>query len=169
MIPKYRTILYATDLSQNAAHAFRHAIGLARSQNARIHLLHVLPEIDPGVLNYISTVMGEEKLAGLEVEHKDEIRDRIRLRLQKFAKEELADHPEDVERISEIEVRNGNAVAQILETADRIDADLIVLGSHGKGRIKYAFLGSVAEKVLRKVHRPTLVVPLYDKAEGERP
>ncbi|HEY7746773.1 MAG TPA: universal stress protein [Desulfuromonadales bacterium] len=44
--------------------------------------------------------------------------------------------------------------------ADRIDADLIVLGSHGKGRLKYAFLGSVAEKVLRKTQRPAMIVPL---------
>lgn len=160
MIPQYKTILYATDLSDNAAHAFRHAIGLARPGNARIHLLHVLPEVDAAMLNYISTVMGENKLADYELAHKDEIKDQIRLRLHKFAKEELNDHPEDLERIAEIEIHHGNPVVQILDAADRINADLIVLGTHGKGMIKYAFLGSVAEKVLRKAHRPVLVVPL---------
>ena len=160
MIPQYKTILYATDLSDNAAHAFRHAIGLARPGNARIHLLHVLPEVDAAMLNYISTVMGENKLADYELAHKDEVKDQIRLRLHQFAKEELSDHPEDLERISEIEIHHGNPVVQILDAADRIDADLIVLGTHGKGMIKYAFLGSVAEKVLRKAHRPVLVVPL---------
>ena len=160
MIPQYKTILYATDLSDNAAHAFRHAIGLARPGNARIHLLHVLPEVDAAMLNYISTVMGENKLADYELAHKDEIKDQIRLRLHQFAKEELSDHPEDLERIAEIEIHHGNPVVQILDAADRIDADLIVLGTHGKGMIKYAFLGSVAEKVLRKAHRPVLVVPL---------
>lgn len=160
MIPKYKTILYATDLSDNAAHAFRHAIGLSRSDNARIHLLHVLPEVDAAMLNYISTVMGEGKLASYELEHKEEVKDQIRLRLLKFAKEELAGHPEDLERIAAIEVHHGNPVVQILEAADRVNADLIVMGTHGKGMIKHAFLGSVAEKVLRKVHRPVLVVPL---------
>lgn len=160
MIPQYKTILYATDLSDNAAHAFRHAIGLARPANARIHLLHVLPEVDAAMLNYISTVMGEDKLADYELAHKDEVKDQIRLRLHQFAKEELSDHPEDLERIAEIEIHHGNPVVQILEAADRIDADLIVLGTHGKGMIKYAFLGSVAEKVLRKAHRPVMVVPL---------
>jgi nucleotide-binding universal stress UspA family protein len=57
-------------------------------------------------------------------------------------------------------VHHGNPVEQILQMADRIDADLIVLGSHGKGKLKYAFLGSVAEKVLRKTLRPAMVVPL---------
>ncbi|BCR04412.1 hypothetical protein DESUT3_14810 [Desulfuromonas versatilis] len=162
MIPKYKTILYATDLSANAAHAFRHAIGLARSYNARIHILHVLPEVEPAMLNYISTVMGENRLADLELEHKEEVKDQIRKQLHQFAKEELADHPEDVERIADIEIHHGSAVGQILEAADRIEADLIVLGSHGKGKLKYAFLGSVAEKLLRKSHRPALVVPLND-------
>jgi len=160
MIPQYKTILYATDMSDNAAHAFRHAIGLARPGNARIHLLHVLPEIDASMLNYISTVMGEDKLANYELAHKDEVKDQIRMRLHKFAKEELSDHPEDLERIAEIEIHHGNPVVQILEAADRVNADLIVMGTHGKGMIKYAFLGSVAEKVLRKAHRPVLVVPL---------
>jgi len=162
MIPQYKTILYATDLSENAAHAFRHAISIARSFDARIHLLHVLPEVDPAVINYVSTVMGKEKLADFEIVHKTEIKDAIRQRLHVFAKEELADHPEDVERIADIEVPLGNPTVEILAAAERIDADLIVMGSHSKGALKYAFLGSVAEKVLRKSHRPMLVVPLKD-------
>ena len=160
MIPEYKKILYATDLSVNSAHAFKHAISLARRYNAKITLLHILPEVDASTMNYVATVMGEEKLAGFELEHKAEIKDEIRLRLHKFAKEELIDHPEDVERISDIEVHYGNPVAHILQHADGLEVDMIVLGSHGKGALKYAFLGSVAEKVLRKSHRPMLIVPL---------
>ena len=162
MIPQYRTILYATDLSENAAHAFRHAIGIARGFDARIHFLHVLPEVDPAVINYVSTVMGKEKLADLELVHKAEIKDMIRMRMHAFAKEELADHPEDLERIVDVEVHHGNPIVEILAAAERINADLIVMGSHSKGALKYAFLGSVAEKVLRKSQRPMLVVPLND-------
>ena len=120
----------------------------------------MLPEVEPAVLNYIATVMGVEKLADLELEHKDVVLDQIRLRLHRFAKEELADHPEDLERIAGIDIIHGHPVARILEAADRLDADLVVIGSHGKGMVKYAFLGSVAEKLLRKSHRPILVVPL---------
>ncbi|WP_432822626.1 universal stress protein [Trichloromonas sp.] len=162
MIPQYGKILYATDLSVNAAHAFRHAISLARHYGAKIHVLHVLPEVDSSVLNYISTVMGEERLVNLELAHKDEITDQIRMRLHQFAKDELADHPEDLEWIADIEVHHGSPVGQILEVADRLDVDLVVVGSHGKGKLKYAFLGSVAEKLLRKSYRPVMVVPLND-------
>ena len=162
MIPQYKTILYATDLSDNAAHAFRHAIGVARCFGGRIHILHVLPEVDTAVLNYVSTVMGKETLADFELVHKTEIKDAIRQRLHQFAKDELGDHPEDVDRVASVEVHHGNPVVEILAAADRIDADLIVMGTHSKGALKYAFLGSVAEKVLRKSHRPALVIPLND-------
>ena len=47
----------------------------------------------------------------------------------------------------------------ILDVADRLDADMIILGSHTKGRLHYAFLGSVAEKILRKTHRTVVIVP----------
>jgi nucleotide-binding universal stress UspA family protein len=160
MIPAYKTILYATDLTQNAAHAFRHAVGIARCHQARIYILHVLPEMEPAVLNYVSTVMGEDRLADLELAHKAEVQDEIRKRLHEFAKAELADRPDDVDRIASIEIHHGNPAAEILKAADRLNADLLVLGSHGKEALKYAFLGSVAEKVLRKTQRPVVVVPL---------
>jgi nucleotide-binding universal stress UspA family protein len=160
MIPEYRNILYATDLSLNSAYAFKHAISLARRFRAKVTLLNVLPEVDSATMNYVATVMGRDRLADFEIDHKEEIKDEIRRRLHRFAMEELGDHPEDIECIADIEVHYGNPVAQILKYADRLDVDLIVLGSHGKGRLTYAFLGSVAEKVLHKSHRPILVVPL---------
>lgn len=160
MLPVYRTILYATDLSANAAHAFRHAVTLARRFDAGICILHVLPEVEPAVLNYVATVMGEDRLADMELEHKSDVQQDIKGRIEKFAREELGDHPEDVKRIRDIRIHHGNPVARILSEADEVDADLIVLGSHGKGRLHYTFLGSVAEKVLHRAKRPVMVVPL---------
>lgn len=160
MIPEYKKILVATDLTANAEFAFRHAVAMARCHNGEITLLHVLPKVDQAVLNYVSTVMGSEKLAGLEVEHEEEVIESIRQRIAAFAKDELVDHPEDLKRVVKIEVHHGDAVAMILEISDRLDIDMIVVGSHGKGKLKYTFLGSVAEKLLRKSQRPVTVVPL---------
>ncbi len=58
-----------------------------------------------------------------------------------------------------VEVHHGEPAPMILTVADRISADLIILGSHSKGKLHYAFLGSVAEKILRKTHRSVLIVP----------
>ena len=162
MIPTYSTILYATDLTENAAHAFRYAISLAKACDAQIHILHMMQEMDASVVSYVSSVIGEEKLAGIEFDHEKGLREQIRAKLDRFAAEELADYPEELARVASVTVGHGNPVAGILTEADRLSADLIVMGTHGKGALRYAFLGSVAEKVLRKTLRPVLVVPLGD-------
>ncbi|NOR50344.1 MAG: universal stress protein [Desulfuromonadales bacterium] len=160
MIPTYSTILYATDLTENAAHAFRHAIALAKVYDAQIHILHMMQEMDAAVVSYVASVMGEDKFAGLELDHEKEMLAQIYKKLDRFAAEELAEHPDELARVGSIIVHHGNPVAGILAEADRLSADIIVMGTHGKGALRYAFLGSVAEKVLRKTLRPVLVVPL---------
>jgi nucleotide-binding universal stress UspA family protein len=162
MIPKYKTVLYATDLTENAAHAFRHAISLAKEYDAQIHILHMMQEMDASVVSYVASVIGEEKFAGFELDHEKDLREQIREKLDRFAAEELADYPEELARVASIIVHHGNPVAGILTEADRLSTDLIVMGTHGKGALHYAFLGSVAEKVLRKTLRPVMIVPLGD-------
>ncbi|ORJ55027.1 universal stress protein [Geothermobacter hydrogeniphilus] len=160
MIPGYHTLLYATDLSDNSAHAFRHAVSLARRYDAVIHILHVMPAMDPAMESYVAAVMGEEVFVKLEQTNRETLIETIRQRLEKFAADELQDHPEDLQRIAGIEVHYGRPAATILSVADRLDPDLIICGTHGKGLVSHTFLGSVAEKVLRKSTRPILVVPI---------
>jgi len=160
MLPNYKNILIATDLTKNSEHAFKHAVLLARHSKARIHLLHVVPGIDAGFRSYVSSIMGEGKLEEFESRHEEGARTEIKRELEEFARKELADHPDDLERFAGAIVVHGSPVAQILQTADRLDADLIVAGTHGKGALEYTFLGSVAEKLLRKSRRPVFVVPL---------
>ena len=160
MIPEYKTILYATDMTPNAAFALRHAVSIARRYDAQVKVLHVLAEVDSSVVNYVATVMGEERLADFEIQHHKEVAEEIKKRIKSFAAEELNNQEDDLKRIISVEARHGNPIGEILEEADDCSADLIVIGSHGKGALSYAFLGSVAEKLLRKSHRPVLVVPL---------
>jgi nucleotide-binding universal stress UspA family protein len=44
--------------------------------------------------------------------------------------------------------------------AEKTGADLIVIGTHGRGGIAHAVLGSVAERVVQKAKRPVLAVPI---------
>ena len=55
-------------------------------------------------------------------------------------------------------LQKGNPVSQILDVAASLPADLIVMGTHGRGGFDRLTLGSVAEKVLRKVPCPILTV-----------
>jgi nucleotide-binding universal stress UspA family protein len=94
--------------------------------------------------------------------HESEAKTEIKRELNHFAKTELAEVPEDLERFVGAIVVHGNPVAEILKTADNLQADVIVMGTHGKGELGYTFLGSVTEKVLRKSKRPVFAVPLAD-------
>jgi nucleotide-binding universal stress UspA family protein len=104
--------------------------------------------------------MAEGSLDQFESRNEEDALQEIRRRLKKFADDELASHPEDLERVATIEVAHGHPVVKILETADRLNVDVIVMGAHGKGLIEHAFLGSTTEKVLRKTSRPVFVIPI---------
>ncbi len=162
MLPNYKNILYATDLTPNSEYAFKHAVLLARKSQAKIYLLHVVPEIDAGFRSYVSSVMGEGMLESFEAKNEEQARDEMKNKLEKFTQEELANHPEDLKNIAGIEVVHGHAVSQILQAADRHNVDVIVLGTHGKGALSHTFLGSVADKVLRRSRRPVFVIPIPD-------
>lgn len=163
MLPYYKTILVPCDLTPNSEYAFKHAVMLARHNDAKIYLLHIMPQVDSSMRSYISSVLGENKLEELEQNNIQKAKEELKHELEDFAKQELANFPEDLARFSGAEVKTGHPVIKILETANLIDADLIVMGSHGKGVIEHAFLGSVAEKVLKKSTRPVFVIPLPEE------
>lgn len=160
MLPFYKKILVTTDLTPNSEFAFKHAVMLGRRNDAKIYLLHVLPQVDSYMRGYISSILGESQLEELEKNNMKKARDDMKQALDDFAKKELKDFPEDLARFAGAEVAIGHPVIKILETAKRLDVDLIVMGTHGKGAIEQAFLGSVAEKVLKKSTRPVFVIPL---------
>lgn len=160
MIPQYRKIVFATDLSAGAAVVLRHAICVARAHQAEIEILHVLPEFDQSVVNYVSVVMGSDRLADHELAHKDAVAASLSEKMRAFAREELADHPEDLARIERIEVLHGPPASTILSEVRKSGADLLLIGTHGKGRLEYAFLGSVAQKIMRRAEIPVQLVPL---------
>jgi nucleotide-binding universal stress UspA family protein len=63
---------------------------------------------------------------------------------------------------SEGRLEKGKAWRVIGETAERLDAEPIVLGARGLGRVESALLGSVSSAVVLHAKRPVLVVPRYD-------
>ena len=67
-------------------------------------------------------------------------------------------------------LRQGVAWEEINAVADEMDADLIVIGTHGRRGLARALLGSVAENVIRTAHRPVTTIhgPRPEKAPGGR-
>ncbi len=160
MIPSYKKILFATDLSAGAPQVLRNAVSIARAYQGEVEILHVLPKVDQSVVNYVSMVMGTDKLAEHELAHKDDAIEKIREQVKHFAQQELADHPEDLARIQHIEVHHGPPAMTILNEAERFSADLLIIGTHGREKLEYAILGSVAKRVMLHAQIPVLLIPL---------
>ena len=67
--------------------------------------------------------------------------------------------------VAEAHLRMGAVADEIVRLADELEADLVVVGSRGLGRITRALVGSVSESVFRQAHRPVMVV----RAKGSPP
>jgi nucleotide-binding universal stress UspA family protein len=156
---KIDRILVAKDLSNESSHVVRYALELASKFDAHVHVLHVMPTVDTAVLNMVAISMGPDKLAQLNKINEQEMAEKTRQQLKEMIEEEKKIAPFELTREPSVQVHHGEPAPMILTIADRLDVDLIVLGSHSKGRLHYAFLGSVAEKVLHKAQRAVFIVP----------
>ena len=157
MTPKIRKILYATDLSENSAYAFYFAIDYAQKHNANIVILHVVEPISPHARPYIE----RERIVKIEKDDVMEAIEEIKNRLQSFCRRVEGEiGPPCIELVSKTLVPLGHPTEEILNTADREDCDLIILGTHGKGLLAHAFLGSVSSAVLHRTRKPVFIVPL---------
>ncbi|MBD3307860.1 hypothetical protein GF339_15625 [candidate division KSB3 bacterium] len=163
MLPRIRHILYLTDLAKNSAYVFRYAVQLAKRFDAKITILHVVKRIDAAMEIPLLVHLQEDAYHKLIQERERDIIQEIKTHLHTFAETELQDDPEGTDRVAAILVHEGEPVVEILETAARLDVDVLVMGDHSKGVLAHTFLGSTAERVLRHIRKPVLVVPIPKK------
>jgi len=161
MVPEIKKILYATDLSKNSSYAFYYAIQLARKFDAKITILHAIEPIPIYVEAYAATVT-----QGVEEEDRKKTIEHIQQLLQDFCQkvETQMGSPCRV-LVSNTFVRVSYPVEEILKVADDEKCDVLVLGSHGKGLLKQAFLGSVSSAVLHRSRKPVFIVPIPGEKE----
>jgi nucleotide-binding universal stress UspA family protein len=154
MIPKIKRVLYATDLSENSTYAFRYAMNTAEKHDAEIAILHVIDELPAGVRAYSPAINRNIE------ELKNEAIQALNGHLDQFCETEERGKEECLNRIKDVIVKEGYPAEEILRTADEENCDVIIMGTHGKGWITYTFLGSVAERVLRRSRKPVFIIPL---------
>lgn len=154
-----KRILVAKDLSADSLRVLRYALGLGSKFDAEIHILHVMPIIDQAALNMVSLTMGPEKLAAINTRNEAAMAEQTRLQIKTIVLEERQRDNLVLSTEPAVEVHHGEPALMILDSAERLDVDMIILGRHSKGTLRHAFLGSVADKVLRKTQRMVLMVP----------
>jgi nucleotide-binding universal stress UspA family protein len=139
-----RRILHATDFSAASRRAFAAAIRLAKQNRARLCLLHVLVPPSP----FVGTKPPSSYLE-------------LQARARREAMRRLATAVASAERAGvrvEAHLVPGAPAEQILRVAGRWRADLIVIGTHGRSGLGRVFMGSVADRILRRAPRPVLTV-----------
>jgi nucleotide-binding universal stress UspA family protein len=160
MTIEIQKILYATDLSPNSAHAFQYATEFAEQNKAELVILHVLEMMPKHARAYFETFMDRKKENELSRQKIAETIEKISNRLRVFCEKVFSGDPACEYQVASIEVCEGYPAEEILRKANELACDMIVMGAHGKGILSYTFLGSVAEKVLRRARRPVCIIPL---------
>ena len=160
MEPEIKRILYATDLSPNSAYAMRFASKIARQNEAQIIILHVIEKISATAYALLSSYLDQEQIKNRAAEEVRFQTEEIRKRLDLLCEKECDYDPGLVKRVVRIEIREGFPADEILKEAETCNANLIVMGTHGKGVLENTFVGSVAQRVMRRSRRPVFIVPL---------
>ena len=159
MLPAIKRILFATDLSENAAHAFTYAVSLAAASKAEVHVLHVVESLsDDARLTLMMFVQDEATRKNALDRRRDMARESLEQRQDRFWSSLGEDQRALRAHVTELEVVEGFPAEEILRRADRGHFDMIVLGAHQHG-MSHSFLGNTAKRVMRRARIPTLVVP----------
>jgi nucleotide-binding universal stress UspA family protein len=161
MIPQIKRILYATDLTKNSAYAVYFAMDLAMKHDAKVVILHCTRLIPASVFFAETGFPVVQIPLEAKIDEKQMAEDEIKKRLDDFCRK-VGDKigPACSNLVTDIIVRPGYPLEEILNTADAEQCDVIVLGTHGKGWLKQTFLGSTARSVLERSRKPVFVVPL---------
>jgi nucleotide-binding universal stress UspA family protein len=145
----YKRILVAIDGSETSEHAFDTALHLANDNDAQLQPLYVVDNplmaydasgYDPTILRNACIEEGQRLMADA---------------LARMKHENVAGIP----RIVDVAPIGEDISERIRISANEFNADLLVLGTHGRRGFKRLFLGSVAERVVRSASLPVLLVP----------
>lgn len=156
----YKRILVAFDGSEPSQRALNEAIKVAKDGQAAVHVLHVVDEFLVGSTpdaSYMSTTYYAEAIQALQASGRQ-----ILERATQTTREA------GIEIQTTLEETIGSRVADlIVSKAKDWNADLIVMGTHGRRGLRRLVLGSDAEWVLRSTPVPVLFVRAPEEAQTE--
>jgi nucleotide-binding universal stress UspA family protein len=146
IMKRIRRVLYASDFSVASRRAFTAALTIAKSIDAKLTIVYVLPPLVP--------TMPEQYIDAVTFDQLD--KQARRWSAQQLDKLSTAAKRAGVSATTVL--REGDPVEQIVRTGRSTRADLIVVGTHGRRGLPKVFLGSVAERVVATAPCPVVTV-----------
>ncbi|MBR9833195.1 universal stress protein [bacterium] len=149
-----KKILIPIDFSETSLLALDHATHLAKIEGSKVVLIHVLKS------GSYSNILPSLTSGGEGVELRDEISSRMNQIGSKFKADTGVDY--------EIVLAEGNVASQVVDTANELDIDLIMMGTHGVSGFQEFFMGSNAYRVVTAAMCPVLTVQSNTKELGAK-
>jgi len=146
------------DGSEDSFQAVRFLQTLALPRRTKLRLLSVVERV-----RYPSTA--PPSVRGQLVVMLKELEEERRGELDKILERAAAELDDRVTRVTRY-TPTGDPAEEIVATANDFDADLVVVGAHGLGRMARALLGSVSQKVLHNARCPVLIVKERPNSDG---
>ncbi|OQY60047.1 MAG: bile acid:sodium symporter [Desulfobacteraceae bacterium 4572_88] len=170
IVPDIRKILYVTDLSETARYAVRYACSVGNKYQADVTVLHVVPdmleEFSSGAGIDLTEHFGK-KWDEFNARSIDMAKETIHRRIQETSEQITKEIPYCPLTQGNILVEAGNPVTRITSVAEEGNYDLVIMGTHGHGKLEGAIVGSVAGGVISQCFKPVLVVRLPQGEAGK--
>ncbi len=163
LIQEFTKVMYTTDLSPNARHAFGYAAGIANRYNAGITVLHVLEDLSPTTDSLVINMIGQERWNDILKSNQAELLETMKSRLKTFCDGVSSEFPACQFITDDILVRIGNPVEEVLSEVEAGGYDLVIMGAHGRGVLSDTLMGSTSRRVLRRCKTPVLVIRLPEE------
>ncbi|MBE0583154.1 MAG: universal stress protein [Desulfofustis sp.] len=159
MLPEFKTILYATDLGEHTRPVFRTAISLARHYDADIIMVHVVEPMSSATQAIVETYLTDVDAKKIFQDNMRAVLQTMKARLQKFCDEEIQSRNRQDIRVKEMLIISGRPSEEIIRTAQKQQADLIVMGKSTRRIFGTDIVGSTARRVPRYSTIPVIIVP----------
>jgi nucleotide-binding universal stress UspA family protein len=153
----FQTILVPIDGSEHSFKALKYAAEIARRFESALILLHVYSLPKPAPISSPMPLGGPSTETPPAIEITVELIEKTKQKAQELlnrAAEKTEMHDINVQTI----IKEGNAVHQIVRTAEEKNVDLIVMGARGISKLKEILMGSVSHGVTRNAHCPVLII-----------
>jgi nucleotide-binding universal stress UspA family protein len=142
-------LLVAVDLSKASGYVIEAVHRVALATDAEVYVLHTILSL-PGIAGpEFNPVTEHQELSERYLDERDQLN-------------ELVTQLVDADVNASALMAQGEPAKTILREAERLDAELIVIGSHGHGMMFDALVGSISAGILRKSTIPVLVVPVRE-------